>query len=146
MSNPHRPSDPSGTQCPTTKNYDWLSRVITVQTCDLATTSSFYQNNQTVVTDPASISKWSQTDGLGRLTYVIEGQASFLTTAPSLIDAIPDVIHLLCGRQSHKCSPERKLDQRRNGTSGPAVQLRLAKPAHKCLQPLERDHLVYGVR
>lgn len=65
-----------------------------MQTCDLATTSSFYQNNQTVVTDPASISKWSQTDGLGRLTYVIEGQASFLTTAPSLIDAIPDVIQL----------------------------------------------------
>jgi YD repeat-containing protein len=94
VSNPRRPSDTATCQGQglslTTTNHDFLSRISSVQTtCDSARASYFYQNNQTVVTDPASISKWSQVDGLGRLTYVIEGQSSFLTTAPSLSTPYP---------------------------------------------------------
>ena len=56
----------------TTTTYDALGRTTRVAEPDGSAVSTTYSGNQTTVTDEAGNQRKSQTDGLGRLTYVLE--------------------------------------------------------------------------
>ena len=76
--NPTRCSPPT-TNCGTettwgfsTNTYDVLNRITQVTKPDSSITTTAYSGNQTTVTDEAGNQRMSQTDALGRLTYVTE--------------------------------------------------------------------------
>ncbi|MEK7830883.1 MAG: RHS repeat-associated core domain-containing protein, partial [Acidobacteriota bacterium] len=60
----------------TTTSYDDLNRALSITATDGALTSTVYSGNQVTVTDAAGKSRQSVTDGLGRLTQVIEDPGS----------------------------------------------------------------------
>jgi YD repeat-containing protein len=72
--NPSRPGD--GLNYATTYGYDPLGRTTTVTTADNSVTYTSYAGNQTTVTDPAGIKRQITSDGLGRMTGVIEDPGS----------------------------------------------------------------------
>ncbi len=80
VSNPYRSSgctsavNPSGRW--TTTSYDALGRALTVTTPDNAVVTTSYAGNQVTVTDQAGKQRRSVSDGLGRLTQVVEDSTS----------------------------------------------------------------------
>jgi RHS repeat-associated protein len=81
-SNPFRMGE---TEYDTTTAYDLAGRVKTVTTADLAVVSTAYSGNQVTVTDQASKTRSSTSDGLGRLIQVTEdpggaGHLNYQTT------------------------------------------------------------------
>jgi RHS repeat-associated protein len=72
--NPSRPGD--GLNYATTYGYEPLGRTTTVTTADNSVTNTSYAGNQTTVTDPAGIKRQITSDGLGRMTGVIEDPGS----------------------------------------------------------------------
>jgi len=71
QSNPHRSSS-SNTDGTTTYTYDALGRVTLVAAQDGSHTTTSYSGNCTTVTDPASKTRESCSDAMGRLTKVLE--------------------------------------------------------------------------
>jgi RHS repeat-associated protein len=92
-------SAPSGTWTQT--DYDAIGRVIKVTSPDTAHVDTNYYGNQTTVTDQAGKKRRSETDALGRLSYVTEdpgpGGLNYVTWY--LYDAMNNLIYVNQGSQ-----------------------------------------------
>jgi RHS repeat-associated protein len=74
-----------------TNTYDALSRTTQVTKPDGSVTTTAYSGNQTTVTDEAGNQRMSQTDALGRLTYVTESPNSLKYLTQYQYDALNDL-------------------------------------------------------
>ena len=108
-SNPYRVNsltdsiNPSGLW--TTSGYDDLGRVIAVTATDGSQVHTVYSGNQVTVTDPAGKARTSITDGLGRLSQIIEdpnGLGYFTSYGYDGLDNLVSVAQ--CGHVS-SCTP-----------------------------------------
>ncbi|MBZ5554968.1 MAG: hypothetical protein LAO21_19810, partial [Acidobacteriia bacterium] len=103
VSNPYRlTTDP--TYGITTFGYDALSRITSVTTPDGAGMATGYSGNATTVTDPAGKSRKSLSDGLGRLTQVIEDSLGLGYPTNYTYDALDDLKTVMQGGQTRSFS------------------------------------------
>jgi YD repeat-containing protein len=97
VSNPMRPSDPLNW---TAMAYDGLSRVQTVTEPGSAATRYQYTGNTTTVFDPVNNARASTTDGLGRLTKVVEDPSSLGYTTNYVYDPLDNLTTVNQGAQT----------------------------------------------
>jgi YD repeat-containing protein len=99
VSNPYRSGD---TKRWTTTRYDKLSRVLTVTKPGGAVTTNTYTGNSVTITDPATKSRTTVSDALGRVTSVTEDPGSgHLNYQTSYIyDALNDLRKVIQGSQT----------------------------------------------
>jgi RHS repeat-associated protein len=82
--------------------YDGANRPISVATDDLSATTTTYSGNQSTVTDAASASRTITTDGLGRLTSVIETITPTSYTTSYTYDVLDDLLTVTQGALSQR--------------------------------------------
>jgi RHS repeat-associated protein len=84
-----------------TRAFDALSRMVTVTTPDSAAVATSYSGNTVTVTDQASKSRKSVTDGLGRLTQVYEApnDSNYNYLTSYAYDALDDLTSVTQGTQ-----------------------------------------------
>ena len=94
VTNPYRStSDP--TYGVTTYSYDSLNRTTQVSDPDGSTVGTVYSGNCTTVTDEAGKNRESCTDGLGRVTSVIENPGGLGYTTSYTYDPLDDLVSIL---------------------------------------------------
>jgi len=103
VTNPYRTTG-DATYGTTITSYDFLSRVKRVETFDGlgASTGAVvtdYMDNQTTVTDQAGKQRRSLTDGLGRLSQVLEDPIGLNLSTTYLYDALDDLAQVSQGGQ-----------------------------------------------
>jgi len=90
VSNPYRSTSDS-TYGITTYTYDALNRVTQILDADGSKVQTSYAGNASTVTDEAGIARQSTTDGLGRLSQVIENPGGLNYTTTYTHDALDDL-------------------------------------------------------
>nr|MDQ3010320.1 hypothetical protein [Acidobacteriota bacterium] len=103
VSNPYTASNLTGALNPsgvwTTMAYDALGRVLTVTTPDSAVVTTTYSGNQVTVTDQANKVRRSVTDGLGRLSQVVEDPSGLNYTTNYTYETLGSLIKVEQGSQ-----------------------------------------------
>lgn len=134
VSNPHRTTSDS-TYGVTVTSYDALSRIKRVETFDGFNTSTGavttdYMDNRTTVTDQAGKQRRSFTDGLGRVTQVVEDPNSLTYSTTYVYDALDDLASVTQGSQLRFFMYDslKRLTRARNPEQGTNSSLVLTDP------------------
>jgi len=117
VSNPYRAGD---TVYWTTTQYDALGRVISVASPDNAVVTTTYSGTTTTVTDQAGKQRRTVTDGLGRLTQVVEAPSALSYQANYQYDVLDDLTVVSQGVQTRSFVYDslKRLKQATNPESG----------------------------
>lgn len=94
VSNPHT-TTASPTDGTTTYSYDSLGRGTSVAEQDGSTISTSYSGNVTTITDEASHTRETVTDGLGRLSSVVEDPGTLNYVTGYTYDALDDLLSVM---------------------------------------------------